>query len=182
MPNAQQHINDAPDTSGPVRKANTTSDLSPQPDGQPPPCIPPQNPDETINTLLADLRDCEATMLKCRLRAAARYAWARRNLPAAEWRRLFKEKRLGIGIREVQMLCRVGDNLALWWDTANHPHFPNSVAALSELAALKPDIISRLCEENLITPKMTTRQAKALVKKTLADEAGAIHPSPARLL
>jgi hypothetical protein len=78
------------------------------------------------------------------------------------------------------MLCRVGDNVGLWWDTANHPHLPNSMAALCELAALKPETISRLCVANLITPKMTTRQAKALVRKVLADEAaGAFQPTSA---
>ena len=182
MTDAQENISDAPDRSSPV-PSSTTPDPARLPDYTSDPRYRPANPDDIIRTLLAEVRDCERNLLECRLKAAARYSWARRHLPRAEWRRLFKDKRLRLGIRQVQMLCRIGDNVGLWWDKSNQPYFPNSVAALCELAVLKPDMISQLCRDNVITPKMTTRQAKALVKKSLADEAAdAIQRTVARLI
>lgn len=178
MTDADQNIPDAPDTTSPVPSSTTTPDPARLPDYTSDPRYRPENPAEIIRTLLAEVQDCERGLLEYRLKAAARYAWARRHLPRAEWRRLFKEKRLPIGIRQVQMLCRIGDNIGLWYERSNQLHFPNSVAALCELAALTPETISRLCGANLITPKMTTRQAKVLVKESLADaSAGAIQPT-----
>jgi len=183
MTDPESNISDAPGTSSPAPNPTTTPDPAPGSEKKvQSPCLP-EEPQQIIETLILDVTHAERKLLECRLNAAARYAWARRNLPHAEWRRLFREKRLRIGIRQAQMLCRVGDNVGLCWNTANYPHLPNSIVALCELSSLRPDTISRHCQDHLITPKTTARQAKALVKKALADEAlGSIQPNPPRIL
>ena len=176
MTDAQIDITDAPKTTRPPRPPTLTPDpgwtLRRRKRR-----LMPGNTQDIIDNLVREVSECEMKAFECRLEAAGAIAWAREKLPRKEWRRLLEEKRLPIGIRSVQMQCRVGENPALYWNVFNRFDLPRSLASLSELAALKPLTISRLCEDHVITPKMTTRQVKALVRQALVDEAeGKIAP------
>lgn len=160
-----------------ITDASKATDLGPCPEDSGDPvesrCDPPEvstpHPGEVIPKLVTGARICELRMLEWKLRLAGYYAWARQQLPRAEWRRVFAERRLRIGIREAQMLCRIGCNAGLRWDAASVPHLPNNVAALYELSALSAGQILAQCHRRIVHPKLTTLQAKALVQQTLQN-------------
>ena len=177
MTDPESNISDAPGTSSPAPNPTTTPEPAPSSRKKRQPRRRPEKPEDIIEMLLSDVRCAGEKVLEWRLKAAASLAWARMNLPRKEWQRLFKEKRLGLGIRAAQMQCRIGGNVALRRNCFNLPNLPRSIAALYELSVLKPDTITSLCEDDLITRMMTPREVKALVQKALIDEAaGKIRP------
>ena len=176
MTDAQIDITDAPGKTRPARQATTTEPPT-RPKKQAAIRRRPYDPEDTIELIRTEAFHCHDKVMEWKLRIAKNYAWGRRNLARKEWHGLFTEKRLPIGIRSAQMQCRIGDNWALCGNVFNLHKLPQSIAALSILATLKPDSISRLCEDDVIHPKLTTAQAKALVRTALAAEAaGTIEP------
>ena len=116
--------------------------------------------EEVVSSIQAITRAWQSGITQT-MQLAQTVAQARRQLRRGEWSKLWKSERMPFAKRKGEMLVVIGERLS-WANAQTIAHFPAEWSILYQLTRLSQPSIEHFIGTNVIHPKLTLKEAKAL--------------------